>query len=168
MAESNLITPACLREFFKYSPETGDIRWIKTPSPIVKVGGLICGKNRAGYIRVVLNKKDLLAHRVAWALFHHAWPSGMIDHINGDKADNRIVNLRDVSRSVNTQNQKKAHKSNLSSGLLGVQFFKRTGRWRTQIWVNGKSSFLGYFDTKEQAHEVYLQNKRLLHHGCTI
>lgn len=108
-------------------------------------------------------------HRVCWALHYGEWPSGVIDHINGDPTDNRICNLRDVDQSVNCQNRRKAH-GNCSSGLIGAH--KRTingvVKYASSIMTRGKSRFLGLFNTPEEAHKAYVSAKRQLHSGCTI
>ena len=91
----------------------------------------------------------LAAHRVAWALHHGNWPSGQIDHINGDKTDNRICNLRDVVNAENARNS--AMKSNNTSGVSGVYLHKQTGKWCAQINAFGKTVGLGLFVEKRDA-----------------
>jgi hypothetical protein len=93
------------------------------------------------------------------------WPNGVVDHINGDTSDNQWSNLRDVTHSVNCQNQRRAKRSN-ASGLLGVSFFD--GKPRASISVDGRPIHLGTFDTPEAAHQAYVEAKRKLHAGCTI
>ena len=94
-----------------------------------------------------------------------AMPAGDVDHINGNRADNRWCNLRDVSRTLNNQNQRRAQKDN-ETGLLGVS--PHRGRFKAQIRVNGKVRNLGLFDSPEVAHKVYLAHKRLMHPGNTL
>jgi hypothetical protein len=96
------------------------------------------------------------------------WPEGEIDHINGNKADNRICNLRDVDRSTNQQNAKKAQSNNKSAGLLGVSLHKSRNKFRAQITYDKKRHHIGYFDTAELAYAAYLSEKRRRHAGCTI
>lgn len=93
-------------------------------------------------------------------------PKEQIDHINGNRMDNRIANLRCVSASVNQQNQRRPHRTN-STGYLGVVPVRR-GQFRAQIWVSGAAKNLGTFDTPQEAHAVYLHAKRLRHEGCTL
>ena len=90
-----------------------------------------------------------------------------IDHVNGNKHDNRICNLRQVSSRENVQNQRRAHVSNKSSGLLGVTV-KANGKCQARIFVGGKNLYLGSFDDAESAHEAYLVAKRKFHPSCTI
>ena len=94
----------------------------------------------------------------------------LVDHINGNRGDNRLCNLRDVSRKINTQNRKSASINN-SCGLLGVSEHKgvgKSGRFVAGIYIEGKRKHLGVFDTAQQAHEAYLTAKRKYHEGCTI
>lgn len=108
-----------------------------------------------------------MAHRVAWAFVTGVWPGDQIDHIDGDKTNNRFANLRDVSQTVNMQNQRRPY-SNNKIGLAGVYRHKANGRIYSQIRVSKKLVHLGYFDTPEQASEAFLKAKRELHPGCTI
>ena len=98
-------------------------------------------------------------------LYYKKWPNFDIDHINGDRKDNRIVNLRDATAKINAQNIRKAP-VNSSTGYLGVT--KKGSKYRAQISLNGSKKHLGYFDTAEEAHERYVEMKRILHPGCTI
>ena len=101
------------------------------------------------YWQVMLKKKLYLAHRVVWYLHHGEWPSGEIDHINGDTTDNRVSNLRDVTKSVNIKN--KAKQSNNKSGFTGVYFETASGKYRAQIKSNGVIKNLGRFERIEDA-----------------
>lgn len=93
--------------------------------------------------------KSHYAHRVAWALSAGDWPASEIDHINGDRADNRMSNLRAVDHQANMQN-KKVYASS-TSGCHGVTFHKRMQRWQAKITINKKVRYLGTFDTRDAA-----------------
>lgn len=154
------------RELLSYDSDAGVLAWRITR------GGHVCSGKPAGsltgrYIRIGIDGRGYRAHRVAWLIAHGAWPTGQIDHINGNRADNRLANLRDVSPCVNAQNQRAAHKRN-ESGLLGATFHAQSGRWRAQILHEGKNLTLGRFDTAEAAHGAYLAAKRNLHEGNTL
>ena len=96
-----------------------------------------------------------------------AWPEHDVDHINGVRNDNRWSNLREVTRTVNIQNQRIAQTRNVA-GLLGVSFEKARNKYKAGIVAGGKYHNLGRFNTAEEAHAAYLKAKRELHEGCTI
>ena len=123
----------------------------------------------AGWMALAASTAAVLymLHRLAWLYVAGKWPDGVIDHIDGDKGNNRFANLRDVTVSVNGQNQKRAMPHN-GCGFLGVTFAKKVQRYRANINIDGRGRSLGYFDTPEEAHAVYLQEKRRHHAGCTI
>lgn len=114
---------------------------------------------------VQLRGHKVLAHRIAWALQHGEWPQGEIDHINGDRQDNRIENLRDVPSFVNKQNLRSATKRN-RLGILGVH--ARRGKFRAFISVDGAVRALGTFHSAIEAHAAYLAAKRAGHKGNTL
>lgn len=150
-----------------YDAETGVFTWIASQSGRVKVGDVAGCDNGLGYLQIRYRDKNYRAHRLAWFITHGKWPDGDIDHINGKRSDNRIANLRDVSRSVNLQNQRKP-RAGSKSGFLGVGWNKSRGKWMAYINIDGKVKYLGYFDDPAIAHEAYLTAKRSAHKGCTI
>jgi hypothetical protein len=102
-----------------------------------------------GYRHGTIFGKWYLAHRVAWALHHGAWPSQHIDHISGDTGDNRIENLRDVTESVNRRNMSKF--STNTSGVCGVTWHKGCGKWQAQVGSHGRQLHLGLFENFDDA-----------------
>ncbi|RIY41965.1 HNH endonuclease [Neopusillimonas maritima] len=171
---SRPIDAELLRELLDYDPLTGVFRWKARPSGPTQWNNRWAGKeagtidNVHGYVLVSLFNKTYRANRLAWLHVHGCWPTGVVDHINGVRTENRIDNLRDVSKVVNGQNQRKATKKNRSTGLLGATFDKRKKKFRADITVKGKCKHLGYFTKAEDAHQAYLAAKRACHEGCSI
>lgn len=104
--------------------------------------------NTAGYVVIGVDRRLHYAHRLAWLYVYAAWPRRYIDHINGCRADNRLVNLRDVTQSENSANR-------CVRPLQGVYKPKNSGRYAAEIKCQGKKTFLGMFDTAEAAHKAY-------------
>lgn len=155
-----------LREHLSYDVETGIFLWRAKPKPTYDISKPAGSLTYAGYLNISIKRRLYKAHRLAWLYVTGEWPKHQIDHVNGVRHDNRFVNLRDVTNSVNNQNLRAPQQG--SSGYLGVSFSKRNGKWRSAIWVNKKHVYLGEFKTPEEAHERYLTAKRELHAGCTI
>lgn len=161
-----MLTAEQLKNTLEYNPDTGVFLWKIRPSKAVKAGDIAgCAEKQIGYITIGISKRVYKAHRLAWLYVYGDWPKGLIDHINGDKADNRIANLRDVFADGNSQNVRKPNRRN-KSGFMGVIWFQN--KWRASMSVNGKSKWLGDYSTPEEAHQVYLEAKRKYHAACTI
>lgn len=155
-------TPARIREAFSYDPATGKLCWKIRTSNRSSIGKEAGSPDGQGYRILMLDKCLLRTHRVAFAHFYGEWPKGFIDHINGDRSDNRICNLRDVSNAENLQNNYKPQK-NSTTGLRGVSKGKRDGTYCAEISVGRVRHRLGTFCSAEQAHAAYLQAKLALH-----
>lgn len=156
-----------LRKSLGYDSETGEFRWKVGRGNQAKVGSLAGNVRSDGRLCIEFKGKIYYAHRLAWLLTHCKWPEGVIDHMDGNPSNNRIDNLRDVSCSINGQNQRKAQSTN-NTGYLGVGWHKKAGKFRALIYIGGKNKHIGYFKTPEEAHAAYLTAKRELHEGCTI
>lgn len=157
-----------MAEYFEINKTTGIIAWKKKPAKTskIKAGDTAGTIHPTGYIFVTLNRRRYLAHRIAWALHYGYAPMQIVDHINGDKHDNRIKNLRLVSRRQNIQNQRLPSKRS-STGHLGVSRFKN-GKFRATINIDGKNKHLGSFNTIEEASDAYLTAKAKHHISQTI
>lgn len=146
-------------ELLAYEPSTGAFTW-KVGRRKVKAGDRAGKTDSDGYRVIGISGRSHKAHRLAWLVTHGKWPTGEIDHINGNRSDNRIENLRDVDRGRNARNQTRLVKPETVSGLLGVTWHKPKNRWRACIRVGGRHTFLGYFDTPEAGHAAYMAAKR--------
>jgi len=111
--------------------------------------------NGDGYLHGAVLGITLSAHTVCWALHHGERPLHGIDHENGNRADNRALNLRDVPGAVNSKNQRRNRRN--TSGVTGVHLHRRTGKWVASIKAEGKVKNLGYFATIEAAADVRRQ-----------
>lgn len=118
-----------------------------------------------GYRLVNLLNQKFLAHRMAWLYVHGVMPTQSIDHIDGDRSNNCLLNLREVDHKTNMQNRRVARKGN-STGLIGVK--EQKGRYRAALCVDGKTKHVGMFATPEEAHAAYVEAKRKHHPGCTL
>lgn len=155
------LTHARLTQLFHYDPDTGLFSWKISTAICVKVGGIAGSETERGYVRIMIGNKHYKAHRLAWFYVTGEWPSDQIDHINGNRSDNRFANLREASHAENVRNR--GLQVNNTSGFKGVHFLKCTGRWRSYITVNSKKKHLGYFDTAEEAHAAYCKAAEKYH-----
>lgn len=146
-----LLTHEELLDLVTYDPETGSF----TRNDPLKAGPNI---SQRGYFQISLKNTTYLVHRLAWFYVHGVWPENTIDHIDGDRLNNRIANLRDVTASVNNQNRVYAS-SNNKAGVLGVNFHAPLNKWRARFKLDGKQKHIGYFDTCAAAHAAYLAAK---------
>lgn len=146
-----------LLSLYVYEPETGLIK--------NKRGKTLGYMTHAGYIRIGYKKKGYQAHRLAWLFTHGKWPKDQIDHINHNRADNRIVNLREADGALNMMNMSGPRRSN-RTGLLGVSA-PIYGRYRASIFRGRKKIDLGTYSTPEEAHAAYLEAKLAYHPEVT-
>lgn len=166
MSSANSISPERLRELIRYEPETGRF-FRKTHTRVSKPGDETGLRREKGYPSVSVDGVKYYAHRLAWLYVYGVWPSGVIDHINGDRSDNRICNLRDVAHAENIQNVWAPTKKHGPGSHLGVHYSKRINRWIAQIRVSGKTRHVGCFVNEQEAAAAYLEAKRQLHKGFT-
>ncbi len=155
-----------IRKLISYEPDTGAFRWLRREidsqgkrflTGRCLEGQLAGSMRRNGYVFVGMTlpgrpSKNFPGHRLAWALYHGEWPSEAVDHINRNRADNRIANLRLACRSQNTVNGKL--RSNNTSGHKGVALHKASGKWVAQITKDQNHYHLGSFSTMEEALAV--------------
>jgi hypothetical protein len=147
--------PSDIGEYLSYDPETGKVVWTKTNSkkPLVgKEAGYL--DQRTGYLVIRFNKKLYQGHRVIWYLYYGKDPGNLcIDHINRDRTDNRITNLRLATRQQNLQNTTK----------LGIYFDKSRQQWRSEINLFGEKHYIGQHTCPLMVGIDYLAAKSILH-----
>lgn len=140
-------------EFIHYNYVTGEFTWKKDRGYRYKKGDKAGSSTRDGYHSFQINGKSILAHRLAYLIIKGDMPPSdmVIDHIDGNKRNNRWKNLRLVTQQQNMWNRK-THKNN-KSGYPGVSWYwtKKGGGWYSTITVKGKLKYLGYFKSKEDA-----------------
>jgi len=160
----NFIDASVVREYFHYDPLIGVFTRIK-PIPGVKNGSIAGSKVQRGYLAIAVKGVAYRAHRLAWLYVYGKWPDGVIDHINGNPADNRIANLRDVPQAINIQNAY-CVKANSVTGYRGVSK-SGYGKFRAQLIVDGVRHYLGVYETPQEAADAYMAAKKRLHIGCS-
>lgn len=141
-----------LLTFLSYNPESGEFIWVKKRKGHTLAGAKAGTKHSKGYITIRFDGVDYLAHRLAWAIVNgDLSETSQIDHINGNRSDNRISNLRLASHYQNRWNSKPRASS--KSGIKGVR--NRRGKWEARIRIGGKEIWLGSHDTPEKAKAAY-------------
>ena len=146
-----------LLDLFQY--KDGNLYWKKSISKKTVVGKL-AGSKLNGYKRVAFYEKEYYVHRIIFAM-HHGYMPKFIDHIDNNKSNNRIENLREATHSENQWNHKL--RSDNKSGVKGVSWASRDQRWKAQCYVNGKSHQLGYFKDLTEAKNVVMQFRQINH-----
>lgn len=128
-----------------YSKEAGSFFWINGK----KAGSI----NNKGYLVIKILNKSYKAHKIAWLISYGVMVSKelQIDHINGDRLDNRIDNLRIVDNRLNHINRK----THRNGRLYGCSFHKANKKWKAEIRINGVKTFIGYYSTELEAHNAY-------------
>lgn len=162
-----MITIKQVRDALHYDYKTGEIRWKNPPHERIKFASLAGCFNHHGYLRIRLFGEQFQAHRIAWALYYGKWPNNDLDHIDGNRGNNKIRNLRLASKSINSQNLRKPLRNN-HSGFLGVVPSGRKWMAKIRLPNGGKQMVIGRYITAQEAHEAYRRVKRRLHDGCTI
>lgn len=145
--KGNALTQDRVRELLEYTEDTGVFIW-RVSRGLAKVGQVAGSKHSEGYWTIRLDRKLEYAHRLVF-LYLQGYIPDEIDHINGCRHDNRACNLRPASRAENNHNAK-LRKDN-TSGVKGVTWHRRLGKWQAQIQENGKHVSLGCYDSVEEA-----------------
>lgn len=147
-----VLTRERLMDVLDYNKDTGIFVWKKKLSARGAVGKK-AGTISYGYIAINIDGARYFAHRLAWLYTYGVWPTKEIDHIDRNRNNNSISNLRDVSRVVNALNNSPQNLN--TSGIKGVTFCKQRNKWQAQINLSGKNLTLGRFDTIDEAAIAY-------------
>ena len=138
-----------LHRLFEY--KEGNLYWKIKPNRRIKIGNKAGSLHGTGYVHLKINTVEYRMHRIIWAYHYGAIPSNLqIDHIDGDKVNNTIKNLRLATHGQNQSNNKRAYRNSRSS-ILGVYWHKRDRKWSAEIKTNSKSIYLGCFANQEDA-----------------
>lgn len=148
-----MLTQQRLKQVISYNPETGVFTWVMPQSRRVKAGSIAGSRTPKGYINIGIDGTRYLAHRLAW-LYMHGEFAKEIDHANGDRGDNRIVNLRSCSRSNNAHNLTKPSHGR-TSRHKGVHWAADRQKWATQICLRGERTLVGRYEDEDAAGAAY-------------
>lgn len=147
-----------LQEMLNYDPQTGIFVW-RVDRGKARKGAPAGRRNDCGYIIIRINGRGYRAHRLAWLWTDGNWPSSDLDHINGNRSDNRVANLREATRAQNNMNARL--RGDNKTGFKGVFFNKQNRRWQARVTKDGRQIHAGCFDTAEQAHAAYYEAAKL-------
>ena len=161
----NHLSAAMVRRALDYDPKTGLLFWRRRDDVLPRVNKRLAGKpagcrdGQYGYISVRLYDRLYQAHRLIWVIVTGEWPKDILDHIDGNPANNAWTNLRQATRAENNRNKATTRKNRLK----GAHFDPRSGKWYCQIMLRKKNHVLGPFRTEEQAHQAYVEAAKRLH-----
>lgn len=154
-----MLTQKIVSDLLRY--EEGYLFWKKDVAKNVKEGNRAGCFDKFGYVLIKINKKLYKAHHLVWIL-HHGYKPKLLDHIDGNKSNNKISNLREATNSQNQQNRKINYNS--KSNVRGVTWCKKSNKWKAQGRLNGKYYYFGVFNNLLDAKNV-VQNFRKTNHG---
>lgn len=150
---AEFITQDLVKALFTYCPIQGTFTRLITTGTKAKQGSIANCDTDSGYQTLEINGHRYRAHRVAWLYVYGIFPSEYLDHIDRNRSNNSISNLREATVTQNSGNTKV--RADNSTGYKGVSLDKRSGRYRAYITINKKQKSLGYFSTAEEAAEAY-------------
>jgi hypothetical protein len=149
-----MITRDRIVELLSYEPATGEFRWkVRRGNNGANVGDIAGEITRFGYRRICVDGRSYPAHHLAWLIHYGSWPSLHVDHIDRNRSNNAIENLREATSGQNRANSKV--QSTSLSGIKGVGWHKREQKWQARISINGKLKHLGNFDKVDDAAAAY-------------
>ena len=157
-----MITQERLRELFEYRDDGNLIRKVSVGGTRARKGDVVNTSSSSGYYIVGIDKKKYLIHRLIF-LYHRGYLTKglLLDHIDGNKTNNRIENLREVTKSQNAHNSKL--RVDNTSGVKGVAWDELTQKWCSRIKLNRKTYYFGFYDTIEEAKAAAIAGRNELH-----
>lgn len=155
-----MVTHERLTEVLDYDPLSGVFKWKQAVGKRVRVGD-VAGSTVDGYIRIVLDKVKYRAHRLAWFYVNKVWPSGLLDHKDTNRSNNRIDNLRLATKSENNHNRRL--NTNSTTGVKGVTYHKQSGKYVTLVQFKSVQYRFGSHDTIEAAEIAVRRGRETLH-----
>ena len=166
MTNATIPSPELLRKLLRYEPDTGRLFWLERPPEMFSShracnawNARFSGKesfitlDTKGYCMGGILNKSYRLHRIAFTIYHGFWPYALIDHVDGNKTNNKIQNLREATASQNSCNRKAT--INGKSKFLGVYWHSHDKRWRAKLKSNGKQFHLGNFTCEIKAAKAY-------------
>jgi hypothetical protein len=163
--DATTIDASYVRRVFLYDPETGALLWRHRDDVLPRVNKRFAGRpagcsdGQYGYISIRLCDRLYQAHRLIWLYMTGDWPADLVDHIDGNPANNVWTNLRPATRGENNRNRLTTRKGRLK----GTHLNRATGKWYVQIMLEKRNHNFGQFDTEEEAHAAYVEAARRLH-----
>lgn len=153
MESNERLTQSKLKNLLHYDPDTGVFTWKNPAGTKTKPGDIAgCASKHLGYRYITVLNKRRLAHRLAWVYMTGRWPEDQIDHINGERDDNRWVNLREADQSQQCGNS--ALRSDNKAGARGVYWCKEKRKWAVDLQYQGRRYRLGRYTDFEEATEL--------------
>lgn len=154
------ITSEQLREVLRYEPDTGRFFWLKKLGPRAMPGNEAGSLNQTGYVKIKVFGVQYVRSRLAWLYVYGEWPDQFIDHVNRDRTDDRICNLRTATQGQNNRNTK--IRSDNTSGIKGVCHYH--GKFMARINFRGRSIYLGLHDSIDNAKNA-VKKASIQYHG---
>lgn len=148
-----MITQKELKNLMTLDQETGEFTWLKRMGGTATTGSAVGSYDAKGYKTTSIYGKHYKIHRLIWLYIFGIWPAGVLDHIDGNKSNNCLSNLRDTNQMINGTNRTKLNKNN-TSGYMGVYRDKK--KWNAEIIYLGEKFRLGSYNTPEEANEALI------------
>jgi len=152
-----MITQEYLKSIISYDKTTGVFIYLKQVNNKCYIGQILNNKGKNGYYRVSIDYKRYYLHRLAWLYEYGHFPKNKIDHIDGNKLNNALSNLRDVTDRQNSQNLQKHREGKLVGATFCPDRAPRKKKWRASIIINKTQTYLGYYLTEQEAHNAYVK-----------